>query len=892
MKAQKVRIQNYYEQIGVEKSPQISWIYSDIDVGKWQKAYHIILSSSDGNRIYDTGEVQDNNQNYIELPVDLMTHKKYCVQVGIVDNEGIKEWSDIHSFVSGIADGEILKPDWITGNTMNPVYFGKSFVIEEAVEEAYVSICGLGQFEGYMNGIKIGDHELDGPWTDYNKEILYTTFDISNQIKEGKNDILLEVANGWYIGKTNDDRHFYTSKLGYEPYGSSLLAYVYMTLRMASGEEKTIFSDGTWWVEKSSTLLANIYGSEDYDARNAKSFSEHFNMEHTRFAQTIPFRQACPGILKSAAHPPVKVKKIYDTIEITEPQPNVFLFDLGQNMSGQFEIKVRGQRGAKIRVTPVEKIDENGNIKKTTETWCNYILKGNPNGEFWKPKFSYIGARWVQIEWATRDPKNVTKPFIEDVKGYFITSSAEDVGKFATSDSRYGKIHDLVKKAIESNLNHVHTDCPTIEKLGWLEPNHLMGPSVMYMKNVDTLWNKISDDMRASQYGLDEYDVDHANVPFEYGAGLIPSIAPRYGKFLLDGGMGSFWDIIPWGSSILLAAEMQQQFYGNEKIVQNNYETAKNYVNYQIDKYQNYNDIYSQSGEARFICHGLGDWGIEQNKGESRENIETAFLYKDVTVLVGWAKQLEKESDVEYYQRFADEILENYNHFLLKETEDGNFYYQAFDANELKVTQVNQAIPLFFDMVPKKARKSVEASFINACQDKRIRSGEVGLRFVFRMLSELNRNDIVDEMIMQKEHPSYYRFIERGETTLPEFWRDDARSRNHDMMGQVIEWFYSSVAGITSNDGFKTIQIRPDFVSKLKSIDCNYQSISGNIEVSVSTSEDKVTVKVETPVNTKAWIDLSRLGVSENINLNNEVFRYTSPLFLKGGRHKISFKKE
>ena len=87
-------------------------------------------------------------------------------------------------------------------------------------------------------------------------------------------------------------------------------------------------------------------------------------------------------------------------------------------------------------------------------------------------------------------------------------------------------------KAIESNLNHLHTDCPTIEKLGWLEPDHLMAKAVMYNKNVDTLWSKIAMDMRDSQYQESEMDFDTGNFRHEYKSGLVPTIAPRYAKFI------------------------------------------------------------------------------------------------------------------------------------------------------------------------------------------------------------------------------------------------------------------------------------------------------------------------------------------------------------------------
>ena len=96
-----------------------------------------------------------------------------------------------------------------------------------------------------------------------------------------------------------------------------------------------------------------------------------------------------------------------------------------------------------------------------------------------------------------------------------------------------------------------------------------------------------------------------------------------------------------------------------------------------------------------------------------------------------------------------------------------------------------------------------------SCGEERLETGEIGLPYILRTLGKLGESDLVQKMIFKKRHSNYYRFIEKGETTLPEFWRDDARSRNHDMMGAVLEWMYRYMAGIQSEDGFRNITINP-----------------------------------------------------------------------------------
>lgn len=390
------------------------------------------------------------------------------------------------------------------------------------------------------------------------------------------------------------------------------------------------------------------------------------------------------------------------------------------------------------------------------------------------------------------------------------------------------QIYRIILKAVESNLNHSHTDCPTIEKLGWLEPDHLMARAVMYNKNVDMLWSKIAMDMRDSQYTEGESDIDNGAFAHEYKNGLIPSIAPRYAKFTTDWREGSFWDIIPWGSSIVLAAYEQYLFYGNKQVLLDNFEAAKDYIKYLTEQYEEYPRLYGEKKTLHFICAGLGDWGYEQNKGRSRENIETAFYYHDLMIMAEISKILAKNEEVAFRKQ-AEQVKKKYNELLLIESEEGEVFYTDYKTNEK--LQANQAIPLCFGMVPKEHIAKVRETLIQLCEGKHLDCGEIGLVYILRALSSCGRNDIIYDMIMKNTHPSYLRFVEMGETTLPEFWRDDARSRNHDMMGHIMEWFFAEVAGIKSQDGFRTVRINPGCMDFIDSFVCEYDSIRGKIRV-------------------------------------------------------------
>jgi len=792
MKLIKPKIQNYYTQTGIGKDITFMWKYG---VGNRRQTAYKIDIYHNNKLIYSTDKVMSDEQNNISLRLDLAEQTEYEFTVTVWDENDFSEISEKAKFITGIYN---WRGEWIGNNTKKPFIARKLFNVNEK-SNAVLSVCVPGQFEVKINNKKVSPYAYEGSQTDFNKHIHYSTYDVTDFIRQGENEITIEAANGWYIGdNAGGKRYFYTMDKGYTPFGECLSVISQLKI----GNEY-IVTDTSWETSHSKTILADIYGSEDID--------NTIEYEWT-LAQKVnpPLGEIIP-----CDYPPVIHKYCYEPKSVDKEQ---MIFDFGQNMSSQFYLKVKGKCGQKIKLIPAEKLSANGDIDQTVDTYSILTLSGGE--DIFEQKFSVNGARWYKIEGAEYEQ-------IIEFKSFFATSSAEDTGYFHCSNERLNKIYNLILKAIESNINHSHTDCPTIEKLGWLEPNHLMARSVMYNKDVDMLWSKIAMDMRDAQYTENEFDIDNGAFPHEYKSGLIPSIAPRYAKFITDWKEGSFWDIIPWGSSIILAAYEQYHFYGNKRVLADNYDSAKMYIEYLTEQYNDYNRLYGKNGKERFICAGLGDWGIEQNKGRSRENIETAFYYYDLITMAEISKILGK-CDEKAFAEQAETVKQNYNQALLV-TDNKSTYYRAYDNG--KITQANQAIPLCFGLVPDEYRNSVEKTLISLCENNHLMCGEIGLVYILRALSAANRNDIIYDMILKDSHPSYLRFVNMGETTLPEFWRDDARSRNHDMMGHIMEWFFAEIAGIKSNDGFKSVTVDPQCTKFINDFECVYNSIKGKIKV-------------------------------------------------------------
>ena len=74
----------------------------------------------------------------------------------------------------------------------------KEFAVEKRVRRAVVYYSGLGLSELWLNGSKVGDHVLSPGLTDYDRHVLYETFDVTRALAPGRNAIGLWLGNGRY----------------------------------------------------------------------------------------------------------------------------------------------------------------------------------------------------------------------------------------------------------------------------------------------------------------------------------------------------------------------------------------------------------------------------------------------------------------------------------------------------------------------------------------------------------------------------------------------------------------------------------------------------------------------------------------------------------------------
>jgi hypothetical protein len=702
------------------------------------------------------------------------------------------------------------------------IYLRKSFRTNGKVKSAIIEICGLGHYELSLNGEKIGDSEFAPLWSDYDKTVYYNTFNVTKNIQ--KNNVIgVLLGNGFY---NEQGGRYVKMQVSFGP----PTLFFRMQITYQNGLKEEIVSDRSWKYSPSPIVFNDMYGGEDYDARLEQNGWDTYNFDDSNW-QPVVVQEAPKGKLTLQTATPVKIMETYPVKNIKKTG-NFYVLDMSQNLSGFPLIHVKGKRGDKVRLIVGENLGEDGLVNQSqsgSPYYFEYTLKGEGE-EIRHPRFSYYGYRYIQIEGGKMknvdDKRNL--PVITNIKSCFVHNSATQTGHFYCSNSIFNDTHRIIVNAMKSNFQGIFTDCPHREKLGWLEQVHLNAPGLFYNFNLFTFAPKIMQDIRDAQ------------LP----NGLVPDIAPEY--VIFDDG---FRDSPEWGSTAVILPFMYYQYYGDNTLIVKYYDVMKKYVDYLSTTTKNY-----------ILYHGLGDWydyNEELPAGPSRNTpiglSATVHYYMDINYLIKAAQILSKSDDISFYTNLKAKVKDSFN----KE------FFDSLTATYGTGSQASYAMPLFAGLVDVNYKQAVLDNLISDIEkhNYKLTTGDVGNRYLFQVLAENGLSEILYKMLNHYEVPGYGFQLKLGATTLTEQWDPrKGNSWNHFMMGQIDEWFYKSLGGITVDEsdysGFQNIVIAPQVVGDLKFVEVSYISLHGMIKVKWERKNNRFKLYVSIPPNCSAKVYL------------------------------------
>lgn len=863
---------------------RLGWQMTADTNGERQSAYEITICENVTNKkVYTTGKVKSSQSQLVNVPALKPNTHGYYWQVRVWNEKG--EASDLSKkqkirvvpekidaewigaitrkdaklpygrFPNSVFKKDSFKTKWADVDTLS----AKSIILRKGfdtgrkqITDAVVYVCGLGHYRLNINGATVGDAEFAPVWSEYDKTVYYNVFDVTDLITAGGNAVSVLLGNGMF----NVQRMGRYSKLQ-TSFGPPQML-LRLEINYADGTRQVIKSGGDWKYSLSPITFNSIYGGESYDARLEQQGCCKAGFDDSGWRKAV-VTEGPKGQLTPQTVQPVRIMERYgikswkpipaDSLASAskstkrEIHPSAFVADMGQNLAGFPEITVSGKRGQKVTLIVAEKLTRQGACDQRQtgrQHYYEYTLKGDGTDETWHPHFSYYGFRYIQVEGAVLEgqPNPDGLPVLKRLNSCFIYNSAEEVSSFECSNPLFTDTHRLIERAERSNMQGVLTDCPHREKLGWLEQDHLCGPSLLYNYDMTRYAPKVIRDITDTQKA----------------DGMVPTTAPQYISF------GNLFDDSPeWGSTLVILPFMYYDQYGDSTLITDNYEPMRRYVDYLTTRADN-----------GIVSHGLGDWydygpwraGFSKNTPVPL--VATAHYIFDLQLLVRAARMTGRTADAEKYSVMLDKTVESFNREFFKP--DSCTYGTG--------SQTSNALPLYLGLTGGN-KQGVLASLVNDIKEHgtRLTTGDVGNRYLFQTLAQNGLNELLYTMLNHYETPGYGFQLRHGATTLTEQWDpNQGSSLNHFMMGQIDEWLFKTLAGIQNQPGthgLRHLLIQPTLVGDLQYVKASTHSLYGKISVDCT----RTSLTVEIPVGSDATVVLPN-GERKQVGSGQHTFKF------------------
>jgi Alpha-L-rhamnosidase N-terminal domain./Bacterial alpha-L-rhamnosidase. len=803
------------------ESPRVSWRISSSERGVTQLSYQILVASSmqklnagEGD-VWNSGIVKSSQSQWVSYAGQpLKSNGRYFWKVKVTTNAGESSWSTPAQWSMGLLSQNDWKAQWIGLDKLMPWdsdtqfsrmsarYLRKEFTPKKKIAHATVHISGLGLYELYINGQKVGDRVLAPAPTDYRKTTLYNSYDVTALLKDKANAMGVTLGNG----------RFYTMRQNFKNYKIPTFGFpkvrLVLIMEYTDGSKDVVGSDTSWKINADGPIRSNNeYDGEVYDARKELgNWTEPgFNDSSWESAQRVTLPS---GMLRAEMTAGMKVVDKIHPVSITELPGKKYILDMGQNMAGWLRIKVKGEAGDTIRLRFAEVLQKNGELYmeplRDAKVTNLYILKGQGMEE-WAPKFVYNGFRYVEITGYKY------KPSLDQFVGEVVNDEMETLGSFSCTDPIINQIYKNAFWGIRSNYKGMPVDCPQRnERQPWLGDRAVGCLGESFVMENGQLYSKWMDDIRDAQRE----------------DGCIPDVAPSY--------LNYYTDNITWPSVFLLSSDMVYSQFGNIQPIVKNYDSMKKWMDHMKKEYLR---------EGIMTRDEYGDWCVPpespeliHSKDPKRQTdgllVSTAYYYKMLALMSKFATLQNKTQDAKEFDAIAANVKDAFNKKYFNT--DSLFYGNNSATSNL--------LPLAFGMVPDNMVEKVSKQIVDKVMNDskgHICTGLVGSQWIMRELCKMGRADVAYMLASNDTYPSWGYMVKKGATTIWELWNGDTagpkmNSKNHVMLlGDLIPFFYENMAGIKTDEkeaGFKKIIMKPNFeIQDLSDVDASYMTPYGKV---------------------------------------------------------------
>ncbi|MGA2177313.1 MAG: family 78 glycoside hydrolase catalytic domain [Verrucomicrobiota bacterium] len=694
-----------------------------------------------------------------------------------------------------------------------PSYLRREFDVAKRVQRATLYATALGLVELHLNGHRVSDDLFTPGWTDYPKRVHYRAYDVTKQIRRGRNALGAILADGWFSG-------FVGWGLARDHYGNQPRFLGQLQIHYADGSDEIIATGPDWRASGGPIREADLLMGEKYDARLADEWDEP-GFDQSKWEAVVTGAELNP-LIEAHPGPPVRAFAALAAKNITEPTPYAYVVDFGQNFAGVARLKISGQPGQEIRLRFAERLNPDGTIytvnlrgARATDT---YICRGH-GVETWEPRLTFHGFQYAEITGLKERPANDT------LTGVAFSSATAEAGTFTCSDPMLNRLAQNTYWTQRANFIDIPTDCPQRdERLGW------MGDAQVYIRAAT-----LHEDVQAffTKWLVDVADGQRAD-------GEFPTVAPL--KVSGDDGGPAWADagvICPWTI---------YEVYGDERILEKHYDSMARFIDFCKNR-----STPELLPPEKFHC--FGDW-LHIKDETPKPVICTAYFAGSTKLLARIAAVLGKSGEAAKYNALFDRIKAAFNRA-----------YVAADGRIEGDTQTDYVLALSFDLLDADQQKLAAQHLVENIERRgwHLSTGFIGTKSLMLALAQMGRNDVAERLIHNETFPSWGFSIKQGATSIWERWdgwtpdkgfQDPGmNSFAHYSFGAVYQWMVENLGGIRSDGpAYHHLLIAPQLDPALSSADTTYDSIRGPIETHWSRNGSGLRLKVSVPANTTATV--------------------------------------
>lgn len=887
----RLRCEYLVNPVGIDApQPRLSWIIETDQRGWQQTAYQILVASSPAGLghqqadLWDSGKVASNQTVHVPYAGRPLKSRDTCYwQVRVWGPDGAPlEVSETASWSMGLLEPGDWQAQYISYRDETPVFkdrenlfmpparqYRKSFRVPQKVRRATLHATALGIYELSINGQRVGDAWFAPGWTDYRQRAYYHTYDVTPLLVAGDNAFGAVVADGWYSGYLGFGllTGIGTEQIGRYTYGKTPSWMGQLEIEYEDGSRDVIVTDRSWKVSGEGPIReADFLMGEFYDARREQpgwdrpgfadrdwpdavlaadnghpqaNFYEFQNPTAGGDPQIVPrpvdlgFQR--PPRLEAFPGVSVRATQEIEPVAVTQPEPGTYIFNLGQNFAGVVRLKARGPAGTQIRLRFGEMLHPDGrlmteNLRKA-RAHDHYVLKGDPAGETFTPRFTFHGFQYVELTGYPGQPPR------DAITGIVLHSDTPLASSFECSDPMVNRLFQNVVWTQRANFVDLPTDCPQRdERFGWTGDAQAYVHTAMFNADAAAFYAKWLRELMESQRPSGTFP-GYAPYPFQHGW--------DFGTAWCDAGV-----ICPW---------TMYRVYGDTQIIQRCWEPMTRFMQWRRQTSQG----------SLGVAHGnaWGDW-LAVNEVTPLEYIDTVYFGYTSRLMAEMAEAIGRTAEAAEYRQQVSQIREA---FAAK--------YVRPDGQLGVDTQTAYALALFADLVPDPLRQAAGDHLARKIRanGNRMATGFLGTRPLLPVLSAVGHHDLAVHLLQSREFPSWGYEIEQGATTIWERWdsytKEDGFGRHnasmnsfsHYAFGAVCEWMFRGLAGIdTQSPGFQQLRIHPQPPTAgsnpqhepIHWVRAHYDSIHGRVAVAWKQEADQFTLEATVPANTSAHVVL------------------------------------